>query len=58
VVVQLTNVEDADAAEMTEAQRTQMLSGFENIRKNAALSILVNDLRQRATIEIPEDSEQ
>jgi peptidyl-prolyl cis-trans isomerase D len=58
VVVQLTNVEDADATEMTEAQRTQMLSGFENIRKNAALSILVNDLRQRATIEIPEDSEQ
>ena len=57
VVVQLTAVEDADASEMTEAQRTQMLRGFENMRKNLAVSVLVNDLRKRATIEIPEVSE-
>jgi peptidyl-prolyl cis-trans isomerase D len=54
VVVHLTAVEDADAAEMTEAQRTQMLRGFENMRKNLAVSLLVDDLRKRATIELPE----
>ena len=57
VVVNLTAVEDADPAGMTEAQRTQMLSGFENMRKSLALAVLVDDLRKRATIEIPEVSE-
>ena len=57
VVVNLTAVEDADPAGMTEAQRTQMLRGFENMRKSLALAVLVDDLRKRATIEIPEVSE-
>jgi len=57
VVVNLTAVEDADPAGITEAQRTQMLRGFENMRKSLALAVLVDDLRKRATIEIPEVSE-
>ena len=57
VVVHLMAVEDADPAEMTETQRTQMLRGFENMRKNLAVSVLVEDLRKRANIEIPEVSE-
>jgi peptidyl-prolyl cis-trans isomerase D len=54
VVVHLAAVEDADSDEMTEAQRAQMLRGFENMRQNLAISVLVDDLRNRAVIEIPE----
>ena len=39
------------------SKETQMLRGFENMRKNLAVSVLVEELRKRATIEIPEASE-
>ncbi len=57
VVVQLSAVEDANPAEMTEAQRTQMQRGFENMRKNLVQSLLIDSLKNRANIEIPVDSE-
>lgn len=57
VLVRLSAVEDADPAGMTEAQRTQMQRGFENMRKNLAQSLLVDDLNKRASITIPVNSE-
>lgn len=58
VVVRLSAVADADPDTMSDAQRTQLQRGFENLRRNQTLSVLVENLRERATIEIPDDSEQ
>jgi peptidyl-prolyl cis-trans isomerase D len=57
-VVQLKAVTDADPATMTEAQRTQLKTGYENMWRNQALAILADDLRRQAKVEIAKDSEQ
>jgi peptidyl-prolyl cis-trans isomerase D len=57
VVVQLKAVTDADPANMTEAMRTQLKQGFEDMRHNMVLSTLVDSLRGRAEVEIPAASE-
>lgn len=57
-VVQLKVVTDADPAAMTEAQRTQLKAGLENLQRNQTLATLLGDLRRQAKVEIPKDSEQ
>jgi peptidyl-prolyl cis-trans isomerase D len=57
-VVQLKAVTDADPTTMSEAQRTQLKRGFENMQRNQALATLVDDLRRLAEVEVPKDSEQ
>jgi peptidyl-prolyl cis-trans isomerase D len=56
-VVRLKTVTDADPADMTEEERTQLKRGFENMRRNLALSTMVNALRSQAKVDIPEDSD-
>jgi peptidyl-prolyl cis-trans isomerase D len=56
-VVQLTSVSDADPATMTEAQRTQLKQGFENMRRNLVVATMVADLRRQAEVDIPKESE-
>jgi peptidyl-prolyl cis-trans isomerase D len=56
-VVRLTGVTDGDPARLTDDQRTQLASGYENMRRALALSTLVEDLRKRAEIVIPQEQE-
>lgn len=56
-VVQLTGVEDGDPANMPEDVREQMRSGLEDLQRSAVLATLVQNLRDRADIVIPQDSE-
>lgn len=56
-IVRLALVTDADADSMTEAQQAQLRRGFENMRRNEVLAVMVNALRGRAELVIPEDSE-
>lgn len=53
VIVRLKAVIDADPAAMTEAQRTQLKRGFENLYRNLALFNMVDALRGQAEVEIP-----
>jgi peptidyl-prolyl cis-trans isomerase D len=57
VVVRLTAVEDADPAAMSDEQRTRLRQGIEDMHRNLALVTLVSDLRRRASIEIPKESD-
>jgi len=56
-VVRLTGVTDGDPARLTDDERTQLASGYENMRRALALSTLVEDLRKRAEIVIPQEQE-
>lgn len=56
-LIHLTAVTDGDPAELKPEQRTQMARGFENMYRSLELDTLVRDLRARAEIVIPQDSE-
>ena len=56
-VVRLTGVSDADPASMQEAARSQLERGIENMRRSVVISTMTADLRARANIVIPEESE-
>jgi peptidyl-prolyl cis-trans isomerase D len=56
-VVLLTGVSDADPASMQEAARSQLERGLENMRRSVMVSSMTADLRARANIVIPEESE-
>jgi len=56
-VVQLTGISDADPASMQEAARSQLERGLENMRRSVMVSTMTEDLRTRANIVIPEESE-
>jgi peptidyl-prolyl cis-trans isomerase D len=56
-VVHLTGVSDADPASMQEAARSQLERELENMRRSVVVSTMTADLRARANIVIPEESE-
>jgi len=56
-VARLKAVIDADVATMSDAQRTQLKRGFENMRRNLALFNMVSALRSQAKVEIPKESD-
>jgi len=56
-VVHLTAVSDADPASMQEDARSQLEGGLENMRRSVTVSTMTADLRARANIVIPEESE-
>ena len=56
-VVQLAGISDADPASMQEAARSKLERGLENIRRSVVVSTMTEDLRARANIVIPEESE-
>ena len=56
-VVQLTGISDADPASMQEAARSELERGLENMRRSVVVSTMTEDLRARANIVIPEESE-
>ena len=56
-VVRLTGVSDADPASIAEATRSQLERGLENIRRSVMISTMTEELRARADIVIPEESE-
>jgi len=56
-VVRLTGVRDGDPAAMGDDARAQLAGGYENMRRSLALSALVDDLRKRADIVIPQQQE-
>lgn len=56
-VVRLTGVTDGDPASLGDDMRAQLASGYENMRRALALSTLVEELRNRAEIVIPQEQE-
>lgn len=56
-VLRLSAVHEADPKAMTEAEKTQLKRAFERMRQTLALNTLIEDLRARAEIEIPEQSQ-
>lgn len=58
VLVALQAVKDVDASKIAATDSEQLRRGIEDVQKNAALTALVEDLRQKAVIEIPEDTQQ
>ncbi len=56
-VVRLTGVSDGDPATLADDVRAQLASGYENMRRALTLSTLVEDLRERAEIVIPQEQE-
>ena len=56
-IIRLTTVTEADPADMSEAERTQLGQALIRMRQNLLYSVLINDLRRQASIEIPEESE-
>jgi peptidyl-prolyl cis-trans isomerase D len=56
-VLRLTGVSDADPASMQEAARNQLERGIENMRRSVMISTMTAELRARASIVIPEESE-
>lgn len=56
-VIHLTAVADADPAAMPENVKIRLTQGFENMRRTLQFSALVADLRARADIVIPEDTQ-
>jgi peptidyl-prolyl cis-trans isomerase D len=56
-VVRLTGVTDGDPASLGDDERAQLASGYENMRRALALSTLVEELRNRAEIVIPQEQE-
>ncbi len=57
VLIRLSQVEDADPDTMSDAQRTQLKRGLENMRRNLVLSSLLDELRSHAEVVIPKDSD-
>jgi peptidyl-prolyl cis-trans isomerase D len=53
VVARLVTVTDADPSAMSEAERSQLKQGLENMRRNLALTDMVAELRRHAEVEIP-----
>jgi peptidyl-prolyl cis-trans isomerase D len=56
-VIHLVGVSDGDPAAMTEQERAQIRQGYQNLRRSLTLSALVDDLRARADVELPEEQE-
>lgn len=56
-LIHLAAVTDGDPSELKPEQRTQMLQAYENMFRSMEMEILVLDLRARADIVIPQDSE-
>lgn len=56
-LIHLVSVTDGDPSELKPEQRTQMLRGYENMFRSLEMEILLLDLRARADIVIPQDSE-
>ncbi|WP_455234504.1 SurA N-terminal domain-containing protein [Thiogranum longum] len=56
-ILRLTRVIDADPASMKDDVRTGLESGYENMRRSLLMSAMVDDLRARAEIVIPEQAE-
>ncbi|TCK17798.1 peptidyl-prolyl cis-trans isomerase D [Thiogranum longum] len=56
-LIRLTAVTDGDPSELKPEQRTQMARGYENMYRSLELDTLIRDLRARADIVIPQDSE-
>ena len=56
-VVRLTGVSDGDPATLADDVRARLAGGYENMRRALTLSTLVEDLRERAEIVIPQQQE-
>lgn len=56
-VVRLTGVSDGDPATLADDVRDRLAGGYENMRRALTLSTLVEDLRERAEIVIPQEQE-
>jgi len=56
-VIRLSKVTDGDPAAMKDDVRTQLTQVFSNMRRAAMLSVMIDDLRANAKIEIPTESE-
>lgn len=57
VIIRLTGVTEADPKAMKADERRQLLQGFIGMRENALFNALVDSLRAKAEIDIPEESE-
>ncbi len=57
LLVRLSQVEDADPETMSDAQRTQLKRGLENMRRNLTLTALIEQLRSQAEVVIPKDTD-
>ena len=56
-IVRLTSVNDPDPAAIPEKDRTQLERGYENMRRTLVQSALLEGLRARATITVPEEQQ-
>ena len=56
-MVRLTGVSDGDPATLADDVRARLAGGYENMRRALTLSTLVEDLRERAEIVIPQQQE-
>jgi len=56
-IVRLTSVNDPDPAAISEKDRTQLERGYENMRRTLVQSALLEGLRARAAITIPEEQQ-
>ena len=56
-LIHLAAVTDGDPSELKPEQRTQMLRAYENMFRSMEMEILLLDLRARADVVIPQDSE-
>ena len=57
VIVKMKAVHEAEVDKLTKEESLQLRRGLENMYKSATLASIVDDLRNRAVIEVPEDSE-
>ena len=57
-IVRLTRVSDPDPAAISEQARIQLERGYETMRRSLVQSALVEGLRARAVIIIPEEQQQ
>jgi peptidyl-prolyl cis-trans isomerase D len=57
VIVKMKAVHEAEVDKLTKEESLQLRRGLENMYKSATLAAIVEDLRDHAVIEIPEDSE-
>lgn len=56
-IVRLKAIHTAELEKMSETEKQQLRRGIEAMRRTAALSALIDDLRSAATIDIPEEEE-
>ena len=57
VIVKMKAVQEAEVDKLAKEESLQLRRGLENMYKSATLATIVEDLRDHAVIEIPEDSE-